>query len=42
MLLVPFMDSDEVENDFINEELFVEGELGLEITCWSFPKFVAM
>ena len=43
MLLVPFMDSDEVENDFINEELFVEeGELGVDITCWAFPKFVAM
>jgi hypothetical protein len=31
MLLVPFVDNGGLENDFINEELFVEeGELGGE------------
>jgi hypothetical protein len=41
MLLVPFVDSGELQNDFINEESFVEeGELG--DMSWAFPKFVVM
>ena len=43
MLLVPFVDSGELETNLINEVLFVGGgELSINITCWVFPKFVAM